>query len=409
MGENVLAKGPEVNLPWLSRSDVGARHSPSYQDLDCQVLVIGSGIGGALVAHHLTQAGQACVVLDRSHPGDGMTRTSTTLLPHDPKVPLCHLAERIGLAEAIRAYQMGGEAINALETICQAFPESGFQRRPSIYFTCQEEECSFLQEECQMRARAGLDVRWLNAGELRDGWGIQAAGAIFSPSATLADPGSLAQALIQHCVDRGARLYPHTTIRQIDAEDRHVRVTTDKGFIRAQWVVMTTGIDAIRWLPRSVVRFVSTYALVTEPLPRAHVWPDRAMLWEHASQDLSVRWTADHRLLLDGADEPFEDLAERDQRIPEKTLQLMTRIGQVLPAMPLEPAFAWANLAGSTANGLGYVGAVAGQPRVLFSLGFGGNGITCSEIAARMISETVCGRSHPDASLLAFDRIESST
>lgn len=76
----------------------------------------------------------------------------------------------------------------------------------------------------------------------------------------------------------------------------------------------------------------------------------------------------------------------------------------MLPEPAIEPAFAWAGTLGTTDDGLGYIGNPPGRPREIFALGFGGDGITCSMIAATLVADRLRGAKNPDAQLFAFGR-----
>jgi glycine/D-amino acid oxidase-like deaminating enzyme len=53
---------------------------------------------------------------------------------------------------------------------------------------------------------------------------------------------------------------------------------------------------------------------------------------------------------------------------------------------------------------LAYIGQPPGRPRAYFALGYGGNGITFSVIAGKLISDLFLGRPNPDADVFKFDR-----
>jgi glycine/D-amino acid oxidase-like deaminating enzyme len=55
-------------------------------------------------------------------------------------------------------------------------------------------------------------------------------------------------------------------------------------------------------------------------------------------------------------------------------------------------------------DGLAYIGQLADRPNVYFALGYGGNGITFSVIAAQLISDLYCGRPNADAAVFRFER-----
>jgi glycine/D-amino acid oxidase-like deaminating enzyme len=64
-------------------------------------------------------------------------------------------------------------------------------------------------------------------------------------------------------------------------------------------------------------------------------------------------------------------------------------------------------LAGSfaaTKDGLPYIGSVRERPNTYFALGFGGNGITFSVIAAEIFGDLLSGKANRNANLFSFDR-----
>jgi glycine/D-amino acid oxidase-like deaminating enzyme len=67
-------------------------------------------------------------------------------------------------------------------------------------------------------------------------------------------------------------------------------------------------------------------------------------------------------------------------------------------------AFSWAGTFGETRDGLAYIGQIPKFPRSYFTLGFGGNGIVFSILAAEMIRDSLQGRANPCDGLFEFGR-----
>ena len=86
------------------------------------------------------------------------------------------------------------------------------------------------------------------------------------------------------------------------------------------------------------------------------------------------------------------------------TARLQRRFGKLFTAMPLEVAYSWGGVFAETEDGLAYIGATPEFPNGYFALGFGGNGITYSLIAAELIRDAILGRPNPDAAIFAFGR-----
>ena len=76
----------------------------------------------------------------------------------------------------------------------------------------------------------------------------------------------------------------------------------------------------------------------------------------------------------------------------------------MFPGALFEVAYAWAGTFGETKDGLAYVGRRPERPNDYFAFGYGGNGITMSVIAARLIADDYLGRKNPDARIFRFGR-----
>ena len=70
----------------------------------------------------------------------------------------------------------------------------------------------------------------------------------------------------------------------------------------------------------------------------------------------------------------------------------MTYLAQIYPELADEkPDYAWEGLFAETPDGLPYVGEHSRYPRHLFALGYGGNGMTASFLAAQIAGRFVSG------------------
>ena len=84
--------------PWAS-----GRRPPRRlleQDRECDVLVVGAGITGALVAERLVREGRDVCIVDRERPGLGSTAASTAMLLWEIDRPLASLTDLYGFERA---------------------------------------------------------------------------------------------------------------------------------------------------------------------------------------------------------------------------------------------------------------------------------------------------------------------
>src|SRR4051794_17235562 len=82
----------------------------SYPRLDrdcrCDVVIVGGGITGALIAYYLSHAGLDTVLVDKRDIGTGSTCASTGFLQYEVDVPLTELVQRVGEPRAVRSYTL---------------------------------------------------------------------------------------------------------------------------------------------------------------------------------------------------------------------------------------------------------------------------------------------------------------
>lgn len=75
-----------------------------------------------------------------------------------------------------------------------------------------------------------------------------------------------------------------------------------------------------------------------------------------------------------------------------------------MPHIPLKADFSWAGAFAITKDGLPYIGCIPERPDTYFALGFGGNGITFSVIAAEIIHDLILERKNEHVQLFSFNR-----
>ena len=88
----------------------------------------------------------------------------------------------------------------------------------------------------------------------------------------------------------------------------------------------------------------------------------------------------------------------------KKSTRISEKLKAMFPQLDTKPEFAWAGSFGTTTTGLPYIGSLAKHPRIFAVQGYGGNGITFSQIASEIISAAIAGCEDSDRRLFAFDR-----
>ena len=378
-----------------------------HDDARAEVVVIGGGVTGALVAHALVGAGLDTMVIDRREIGWGSTAASTAILQYELDVPLVELRESMGRDGADRIVLACRDAIDSLSSLVAASGDDvGFRRRDSLYLVTRKRDLNAQRAELAARREIGLDAEWMECVELVQRFGIDRPGAILSAGAAEVDAYALAHSLLADGVRRGLRVFSHTTVDKVKPRDDGVTVRIAGGAsVDARHVVFASGYETREFLGHSPAKLVSTFAIASDPGAVPSPWKESAaVIWERAHPYLYLRSTPDGRVIIGGEDEDFRDPAHRDALIPRKAERLAERYGELFGAPPLDVAFAWAGTFGETNDGLPRIGPHEDWPHCQFALGYGGNGIVFSTIAAGIITAVLTARHHPLAPLLRFRR-----
>jgi glycine/D-amino acid oxidase-like deaminating enzyme len=375
-------------------------------DVACDVAVIGGGISGALTAYYLTQAGVKTIMIDRRRIGHGSTAASTGLLQYEIDTSLIELIKKIGRDRAIAAYQASLEALLAFEPLVAELGDScGLVARQSIYLASEKEDLKDLSEESEARRAMGIDVDFLDRVKLRRAFNLPGHGALVSKRAFEVDPFRLTMCLIGRAVEGGLRVFDETEIASLQSRSDSVVLCTTSGFhLTAKKVVIATGYETIVHLPPGLSSVKSTYAVASQPIASFSEWPGRFMIWESARPYLYARTTQDNRVVVGGEDEEIIDPARRDALIDSKARYLLDRFSKLFPKIEVESDCAWAGAFAETPDGLPYIGGLPHFPHCYFALGYGGNGITFSLLAAQIIRDLYLGRENPLAELFGFSR-----
>lgn len=373
-------------------------------DIEADVLVIGMGISGAMMAEALTADGRKVVAIDRRGPMRGSTPATTALVQYEIDQPLSKLGKRIGREVASRAWRRSRLAVSNLSgRISQLDIACDLTPRPSLLLAGNVLDADGLRDEVESRRAAGLQAIFLDAAALKERFGISRKAAILSPDNLALDPRKLTSGLLNIAAARGARFFAPVEAEAFEDAGDRVKVSTTAGpVITASEVVIATGYELPSLSMPARHSIVSTWAIATRPQPRS-VWPESAFIWEASDPYLYMRATRDGRVICGGEDEDFTDEEKRDALLEKKTRAIVAKLKALMPQLDPAPDYAWTGSFGTTSTGLPIIGKVPGRSRIHAIMGYGGNGITFSQIASEVIATRLRGGRDMDSDLFRFE------
>ncbi|MCP1767190.1 glycine/D-amino acid oxidase-like deaminating enzyme [Bradyrhizobium japonicum] len=377
---------------------------PITDSFRCEVLVVGAGITGALVAERLSRQGRQVVIIDREVPSLGSTVASTAMLLWEIDRPLFQLTELYGFEKAVRCYHASHQAARGLRALVAQYGVACHMRpRLSLYLAA-DDSPNLIQDEYSVRSRADLPSLLLGHAELLQRFAIARAGAILSRDAADADPVLLTRGLLDLSLKRGARLLKANAVAY-DGTASSVTVGLEDGFsIEARHVVLATGYVMPDIVRPTAQQPASSWAIATAP-QADNLWPGQALIWEATQNYHYARTTFDGRIIFGGEDDHgLIQPDARDAATPTKVRVLKERLTALWPRTSSHVAFTWSGAFDTTRDGLPLIGAVPGSKNIFAAFGYGGNGITFSLLAAELIGSLLSGGSSPLLDDFAFDR-----
>lgn len=390
---------------WSAYRAPSVPHAALTRDVKADVAIVGMGISGAMMAEALTARGLSVICIDRRGPLKGSTSATTALVQFEIDQPLTKLSKMIGRASAEQAWRRSRLSVfNVRARIAELGINCDAGSTQSLYLAGNALGPAQLREEAEARRQAGLHATYLPPALLAEKFGVDRDGAILSHDNIALDPRKLTAGLLLKALERKARLYAPVEATAIEGSKEEVVIQTKGGpVITAKHLVLATGYELVEMTPSANHSIISTWAIATRPQKRA-IWPGAAFIWEASDPYLYMRATADGRVICGGEDEEFTDETLRDELIEQKSAKIADKLSKLFPHLDTRPEFAWTGSFGTTTTGLPYIGAIPRHPRVHAVMGYGGNGITFSQIASEIVSASLCGLDDTDAKLFAFDR-----
>jgi glycine cleavage system aminomethyltransferase T/glycine/D-amino acid oxidase-like deaminating enzyme len=226
-----------------------------------RVVIVGGGVGGASIAHHLAALGERDVVLlERSELTSGSTFHSAGLVGQ--------------LRSSVSLTRMMMDSVALYRTL-----DCGWVQAGGIRLACTAEREQEVMRQVAWAKTFGLPLELISAEQAQELFPLMSTEGVrcasYLPSDGYLDPSLLTGALVESAREGGCQVFTHTRVTGIDVEQaaagrRRVRgVQTEWGPIEAEVVVNAGGMFAaeigrLAGVRVPIVPFAHEY-LVTQP------------------------------------------------------------------------------------------------------------------------------------------------
>ena len=392
---------------WLVKNGILNSFPSLKSDENCDVLIVGGGITGSLMAHQMIADGYKTILIDKREIANGSTSATTSMLQYEIDIPLYELSEMIGKDGAVKSYQACSDSIDILENLSKKIKsKAGFQRKKSLYFASKKQDVAWLKKEFDARNSAGFNVKWIDSDEIQKKYGLKNTfGGILSVKGASIDAFILAHELLAFNLKKGLKIYDRTELKSVKYHEGFNEVmTSNEVKIKTKKIIYCNGYESKNLIKENFVQLKSTFAAVSEIDKENIKNLNKTLFWNTDEPYLYMRTTDDGRLLIGGGDEDFQDPEKRDRMIVKKEKEILKTLKKLLPEHQFYTDFTWAGTFGETKDGLPYIGEHRKFKNSYFVLGFGGNGITFSVTGMAMVSAFLKNIKHPLTEFFKFGR-----
>lgn len=361
------------------------------KNIDCDILIIGGGINGAIANYFLSKEYDV-VLVDKSRIGCCCTSMATALLEYqldEYSFDLKSLDEE----KIKKCYNLGLKSIKKLQKFMKLHGNyCNFSKRPSLIYSNKKKDKKDLYEEYLFRKSHGFPCYFID--ENNNPFNFYVSAGIFCKNGGAElDPYLFTKQLIENSKNQ-ENIFENTEILDIKKENNKFFCKTTFGEqIICNHVIVATGFDFKFVKHSDLCERTTSYTIVTNPLTDL-VWKDRTLIQDVISPYHYMRLLPDDRIIFGGQDTNMKK--EIDTKKAEKMYQkLFKTLVEMFPdyADEIQIDYKFCGAFASTENNIGLIG--KDEDGIINFISCGANGITNAMIGIEVIQDILKNKPNP--------------
>ena len=221
---------------WIETTKEEINLKPLERDEETEVCIIGAGLFGLTTAYYLTQCGKKVIVLEKENIGEKVSGNTTGKITSLHDLFYAHLINDYGEEYARKYLEANEQAIENIKQIIEKEQiECEFSHKKAYVYTTNEDEVIEIEKEVEAVNKLGKNAKFVTNIGLPEK--IKCAiefdkQAQFHPRKYML---GLAKAIL-----RQNKIYNYTTVTDVETDGESYNVCTDKGNIKAKYVILAT-------------------------------------------------------------------------------------------------------------------------------------------------------------------------
>jgi len=325
------------------------------KDIECDVLIIGGGIDGAIANYYLSNIFDT-VLVEQGRLGFKCTPCATALLEYQLDDFAEDLLSEMTEREISDIYHAGIFAIEKMKNFIEKYGNKcEFAIKDTLVFSTKNKDKKAFENEYEFRKRYDLNAKLFYEEDnpfpfyMKVGLYCKEAGAECNPYL-------FEKQMIENSKNQ-SRIFENTNIAYIQRIGEKLVATTNyTNKIVCNKIIGATGFDFSLFTNADLCDKFVTYTIVTEPIPSLK-WKNNALVQDYLDPYHYMRILPDNRLILGGEDTSFTD-GPIDEKLAEKQYtKLVDCMKEMFPEYAdAKIEYKFCGIFGSTENNLGMIG-----------------------------------------------------
>ena len=383
---------------WIETTKDEIILNPLEKDKETEICVIGGGLFGLTTAYYLTQQGKKVIVLEKGEIGEKVSGNTTGKITSQHGLFYDHLINDYGKEYAKKYLEANEEAIeNIKEIIKKEQIECEFCKQNAYVYTTQEDEVIEIQKEVEAVKELGKEAEFVTQTELP----FKIKGAIkFKEQAQF----HARKYMIGLCkaILKQNEIYAYTTVTDVVKEEDKYNIYTDRGNVKAKYVVIATHYPIINMPGFYFTKmYQSTSYLIAietdKKLPQGMYISAKEPIYSFRTATYNGK-----QILLIGGSEHKTGKAIEDNSNYE---ELEKKAKELYPDCKI--LFKWNTRDCISLDKIPYIGEYSNIMKNMYvGTGFKKWGMTLSNIAGKIVSDKIMGKENKYETIFNSTRIK---
>ena len=383
------------NTYFINETNKQKQYNYLNENIECEVVIIGSGVTGALLSYYFTKENIDTVLVDKSRIGHGSTSITTSLLQYELDDIYDKLNETISKEGIKKSYKLGIEALSELSNIIKDIGNNClYEVKDTLLYTSKKEEIKFVEDEYDFR-KEFIDVTYLDENQKLYNFDIKAGVLTKNMGATL-NPYLFTHSLLDN--SKKLRVYENTEVLNINGNTVYTNYNYQ---IKAKKIIIATGYDIRLFTNKNIGTKTITYNVVSD---KVNINTNISkLLIKDLNDPYNYYNIIDDHIIAGGLDIPYNGIYNED--IANKKYDILKQnIIDIYKIKDLKINYKYCGIFNQTNDNLGYIGIDKQNKNKWFCLGYGANGILFSILGSIILKDLYLGKTNKNAKYFDFNR-----